>query len=225
MRRQRFEEIERAGAPDRDHVPEPIVAGGPHVPVVATAHLLGRQRDAAVHCVEVVFVGRPHGGRITAGSHRLVLVRRYDTRTPGNVEPEGEYEHCDHTHIDPWHDRGLRTYKRTPDGIRTAPARIGLNEMRMFCDGLSTVKVIATRTAGAAKHESPRGRFAARIRRVTLGHRPTHRRCLRDDGRYRRRSSPLSSRCSTTAITSLARGLSRTNNRPCGGPYLQRDGQ
>ena len=57
MRRQRLQEIERAIGGDANPVPEPIVAGGPDDPRVPSLDFLGRERHAAVHVAEVVFVG------------------------------------------------------------------------------------------------------------------------------------------------------------------------
>src|SRR6185295_15111105 len=47
---------ERADAVARDRVPETVVAAGPDDPVVAPLHFVGREGDAAIHFMEVIFV-------------------------------------------------------------------------------------------------------------------------------------------------------------------------
>ncbi len=86
VRGHRLEEVERAEAGCRDRVPEAIVAAGPHDPHVPAHHLFTIEGDAAVHVVEVVFVGRRHRLRRPAGAHRLVfLLARLEL-----VAPAGE---------------------------------------------------------------------------------------------------------------------------------------
>ena len=72
MRGDRLEEIERAEALAGEHVPEPIVAAGPDEPHVAPFDLLLRERQAAIHVVEVVFVRGREARRGPFGAHRLV---------------------------------------------------------------------------------------------------------------------------------------------------------
>ena len=72
MRRQRLQEIERAERGDAEPVPEAIVAGGPDDPRVPSLDFLGRQRHAAVHVAEIVFVGGRKGRGVAADRERLV---------------------------------------------------------------------------------------------------------------------------------------------------------
>ena len=72
MRRERLEKVERSQAPDREHVPEPVVAAGPDNPHVAPLDLLPRQRQAAVHVAKVVFVRSREAGCGPPREHRLV---------------------------------------------------------------------------------------------------------------------------------------------------------
>src|SRR4029079_7627166 len=64
-------EVERAERRGRQRVPQTIVAAGPDEPGVATLDLVGGQRNAAIHVVEVVFGGCPErlrGARSVAAS-------------------------------------------------------------------------------------------------------------------------------------------------------------
>ena len=74
VRGDRLQKIERAERRDGHVIPEPVVAAGPDQPHVPALDLVGGQIDAVVHRLEVVFVGRRHAVRSTAG--KLGLVQR-----------------------------------------------------------------------------------------------------------------------------------------------------
>jgi len=73
----------------RDDVPETVVAARPDDPGVASLDLICRQRDAAIHVTEEIFVRRRKGRRRTVGDARLVKHRsRLAQRRRAANEPE-----------------------------------------------------------------------------------------------------------------------------------------
>ena len=79
-----LEQVEGAERPLRHQVPEPVVTAGPDQPHVAALDLVGGQRDAVVHSVKIVFVGRRErlrgatGGLGLVGDARLCTGHRRD---------------------------------------------------------------------------------------------------------------------------------------------------
>src|SRR5215213_8307693 len=65
IRRDTFQQIERAEAGCADVVPETIVAARPDDPRVAALHFFRREWNSAVHVVKVVFIGGDKAGRRT----------------------------------------------------------------------------------------------------------------------------------------------------------------
>src|SRR5262249_3222520 len=78
MRRQDFQEIDRAAPRAVEHVPEAIVAGRPHQPRVAALDLFLAQRDRTVpvliHAFEIVLVRGLERRRLAAWNRRERLV-------------------------------------------------------------------------------------------------------------------------------------------------------
>ncbi len=70
--RQDLQQVERAEGQVGQLVPQPVVAAGPHDPHVAALDLVRGQRDAAVHAMEIIFVGGRQGLRRASRLARLV---------------------------------------------------------------------------------------------------------------------------------------------------------
>src|SRR6185369_14071560 len=65
VRRNTFQQIERAETGSADVVPETIVAASPDDPCVAAFHFFRSQRNGSVHVVKVIFIGSGETGRRT----------------------------------------------------------------------------------------------------------------------------------------------------------------
>ena len=91
-----LQQVEGAEGRGGQTVPESIIAAGPHDPHVAALDLVRRQRDPAIHVVEIVFACHGKGGCIPAGLARLVEDMSAGLRgaiEPGEQQAGAEQQH------------------------------------------------------------------------------------------------------------------------------------
>ena len=101
MRGDRLEEVEGAEGVVGQPVPEPVVAAGPDQPHVAALDLVGGQRDAVVHRLEVVLV-RPAGTTPRRRPGLLRLVRHARRRDRGHAQGRAQpSDRCEEEAQDP----------------------------------------------------------------------------------------------------------------------------